>query len=188
MDAGVSPRSSARAGLTLLELVVVTVLMVAIAAISIPFIGGMLADTRLTAAADMLRARLADARGSALAEGRAYRFGFVNNTGRFQVAPEEAPCWDTVEQGEAEEEELLRGELPRDILFCLEDSALANVNAPPAAGGSWETGAVYLPDGSAREDVLFTFGKLGLRPQQLQLRGLTGAVNLVDQNSTEGRP
>ena len=40
------------------------------------------------------------------------------------------------------------------------------------------------PDGSTIDDVTFYFGKAGLSPLAVQLRGLTGAVRVYDP--TEG--
>jgi hypothetical protein len=46
------------------------------------------------------------------------------------------------------------------------------------ASGQWTTGAVFLPNGTARDDVKITFQVRGVRPATLQLRGLTGTVSV----------
>jgi hypothetical protein len=43
---------------------------------------------------------------------------------------------------------------------------------------AWATTVVFLPDGTAREDVKITFQVRGARPTALHLRGLTGNVSV----------
>ena len=49
---------------------------------------------------------------------------------------------------------------------------------PPGGGGTWETIAIYEPQGGARDDVTVYFGKPGLGPNRAKVRGLTGAVSI----------
>ena len=183
---GVAARAY-RSGVTLLELLVVMVVILAIAAITFPLMRTMLGDTRVAAAGDMIRARLAETRALAMEQGKPYRFTYVVNTGRWQIAAEDDKAWESVEAGEIDLVDLQRGELPREVVFCKDDSALSDPDAQPAAGGGWEEGVVYFSNGSALDDVTITFGKAGLPPMQVRLRGLTGAVSLVDPSLEASR-
>ena len=177
-----------RGGYTLLEMVAVVTIVAIAAAITIPGIQAMLADGRREAAGDQIRARLADARALAMAHGKPFRVGFVANAGHFQVAPDDDPAWDAVDPTPIDEDELIRGELPENVVFCLTESDLVGQAGPPTAGGGWETAAVFLPDGSAEEDVTFFYGKAGYQPTGVRVRGLTGAVTVFDPAAEERRP
>jgi type II secretory pathway pseudopilin PulG len=186
MTSAVRMSAPARRGLTLLELLVVMVLIIAIAAITLPFMQSMLADTRVTAAGDQVRARLAETRALAMEEGKPFRFAFQAYTGYYQIAPEGDPAWDTVATATVDLDDLVRGSLPQDVIFCLKDTDLAGATGNPSGGGgTWEDGVVYLPDGSARDDAAVLFGKAGIPPLELRVRGLTGAVRLLDTSRPE---
>jgi len=101
--------ASARRGLTLLELMVVMVMMLVIAAITIPFAQTMLADSRVTAAGDQVRARIAETRALAMEEGKPFRFAYQSHSGVFQIAPEGDAAWETVSTDEADLGDLVRG-------------------------------------------------------------------------------
>jgi hypothetical protein len=47
----------------------------------------------------------------------------------------------------------------------------------PVKGGNWNTTVVFLPDGTARDNVKIVFQIRGCRPITLRLRGLTGDVS-----------
>ena len=189
-------RRARRAGYTLLEVSVVVAMLVMVAAIAIPSIVGRLSDARIDASGDLIRARLADARSMAVELGRPVRFGYVAGTGKFQIAPDDDPAWDIVQSSDPiETGSLIRGELLADVLFASEMSSLSN-GGTPSAGTSWQTGGVFLPEGGARgainpsdgsysDDVVFYFGKAGLIPNAVEVRGLTGASRLFDP-SAEG--
>ncbi len=55
------------------------------------------------------------------------------------------------------------------------------MQGPPARerrGAKWETIAVYKWDGSAIDDSTIYFGKHGVIPMRVNVRGLTGAVSI----------
>jgi prepilin-type N-terminal cleavage/methylation domain-containing protein len=166
--------ASPRAGFTLFELMLVMAVVLVAAAISIPAIDAMMADGQIKAARDMVRARWADIRGRAMREGRPYKFSIIENTCRFKIEPEDISDPSDTDDGDM----TFEGELPPQILFTKDQSG---VGAAGGAGGDYETLAVYLPDGTARDDVQVLFGKQGSRPIGLYLRALTGAVTMVDQ-------
>lgn len=157
-----------RAGYTLFEVMLVMAVLIVAAAISVPVIDAMLAGPRITAARDMIQGRWADMRGRAMQEGRPYRFSVIHNTGKFKIEP------DMANDGGVASPMIFEGELPEGILFCKSEDALSADAGAPGAG--YETILVYLPDGTARDDVSLCFGLLKERATTLNLRALTGAV------------
>ena len=88
-------RASARSAFTLLEVSLVAVLLVVLAAMAWPSIEAIYGGVRQNAAADLIRGRWADARSHAIDESRPYRFAIVPDTGRFRVAPDTADNWES---------------------------------------------------------------------------------------------
>lgn len=160
--------SARRTGFTLLELMLVMMLILIAAALTVPVIETMLSDGRVKAARDMVRARWADARGRAMREGRPYKFSTIAGTGKFKVEPEDPNAPSDTEDPPF----ILEGDLPEEIVF--------NSAQGGNATGDYQTVAVYLPDGTARDDVQIMFGKAGAQSLGLHLRALTGAVTMVD--------
>jgi prepilin-type N-terminal cleavage/methylation domain-containing protein len=169
-----------RAGFTLFELMLVMMLILIAAALSIPAIDAMMADGRVKAARDMVRARWADIRGRAMKEGRPYKFLVISNTGKFKIEPE-----DPNAPSDTDEDPLvLEGELPETVLFHLDAGGAA-----PTAGSDYQALAVYLADGTARDDVQIMFGTADVPGKiGLQLRALTGAVTAIDPAPPQKEP
>lgn len=171
-------RSNQRAGLTLMELLMVMALIVIVAAVAVPVWQTMLADARETAAADMVRARMAETRARAMETGRPWRLACIPNTDAFQMAPDDSTAWEQVEQSSKHEAELKRDKLPEGIVFAVNPGDISGSSQPGTPGTEWRTLAVYQFDGSARDDSITYFGKMGLMPMGVELRGLTGSVTL----------
>jgi prepilin-type N-terminal cleavage/methylation domain-containing protein len=170
-----------RRGFTLLEVLLVLVVIVMLAAMAYPSIEAMYSDVRLNAAADQIRAAWADARGKAIEEGRPYRFA-VQPDGQYRVAPDGADFWnggDTPAAATSSDTPplVLEDSLPKGVTFA--DGGINGGNADPSAGdsGPWQTIVRFLPDGTASQDVEIVFqAESGGRPLSLRLRGLTGSV------------
>src|SRR6516165_5511545 len=82
-----------RRAFTLFELLLVLALLVILAGLALPSIDAMYADSRVTAAADQVRASWASARAHAIREGRPYRFAIAVNGNGFRVAPDSSEFW-----------------------------------------------------------------------------------------------
>jgi hypothetical protein len=145
----------------------------------------------------MIRARMADARSMAMEQGKPFRFGFMPGTGRFQVAADDSSLWSsTTSSGAVDSDEQICGELPAEMLFAANSTTISSGNA--SAGGNWAMGGVFLPDGTARgdtnsdgtysDDVTFYFGKSGIQPMAIRLRGLTGIVRVFDPAAEGNHP
>ncbi len=165
-----------RDGYTLMELIVVIAILLVVTAMAIPAFLNWLADARAAAAADMVRARMTDARARAMADGKPWRLAYLANTGFLQLAPEESTEWDNVQTSNLRQAELIREELPKGILLVSGPDELVGKRDAGSAGNTWETIAIYLPNGSARDDSTTYFGKVGVMPARARLRALTGSV------------
>jgi prepilin-type N-terminal cleavage/methylation domain-containing protein len=168
-----------RSGFTLMEVLLVLVVMVIVGAISIPIIQTTMEEARISASGDLVRGRLAETRARAMEDGRPWRFGFMTHSGIYQIAPEDADCWTDPTMEPDERADLIRDTLPKDVVFALTHQDIFDSDSPGGAGGgNWELGAVFMPDGTARDDAIIYFGKPGRGPMRANLRGLTGNVNI----------
>ena len=170
-------------GFTLFELMLVMAVILIAGAITVPAIDSMMADGRLKAARDMVQARWADAQGRAMKEGRPYKFSVIYQTGQFKVEPEDPDAASDADDAVTSDKGFtVEGELPTGILFAKDDGSVGK-----AGGGSnYEPLAVFLEDGTARDDVRIMFGKEGNQPIGLQVRALTGTVSMVEATSSNG--
>lgn len=167
-------RKTRRSAYTLFEMVLVTAVVGITAALVSPAIETMYADTKLTSAADAVRARWADARARAVEEGRAYRFEMTPGTGKFRVLPDE-------DQADSDQALKIEGELPNHVTFTTE--APKGDNAGSGEGGA--EAIIFLPDGTADADRTITFSSPGSRSLVLRLRALTGAVTVSQDDQGE---
>jgi Tfp pilus assembly protein FimT len=173
-------KGTKRRAYTLIEIILVVVIILITTSLSVPVIRSMLVDARSTAAGDMVRGRLAEARSHAMEEGRPWKMAYIPGTGVIQVAPEDSQQWDQMAQDVIELVDLIRDQLPPEIVLALNMNDIAGNSGDPTPGNSWETIAVYLPSGEARDDRTAYFGKTGFFPRRVVVRGLTGAVTLED--------
>jgi len=169
-----------RRGFTLLEVTLVLAVIVLLAAMAYPSLEAMYGDVKLSAGADLVRSRWADARTRAIEEGRPYRFA-TQPDGKFRVAPDASDFWsgggtpsDSVGANDADVPPLvIEDSLPNGIGFA-DDS-----NSGESSDGSgWTTVLRFLPDGTASADRVITLRAEGYRSVQLKLRALTGAVTV----------
>ena len=177
-----------RAGYTLLELMLVLAIIVVMAAIAYPSATAMYGHVRLSQAADSVRAAWAEARAHAIDDGRPYRFAIIPNQGNYRVAPDSPEFWGSGGQEQAPADTanppyVLNKTLPKGMRFSAPDapadsqaqgeSSLPKDNISP---DMWSSRTVFLPDGTARQDVEIVFGASGTMGIVMKLRALTGAV------------
>jgi Tfp pilus assembly protein FimT len=170
-----------RSAFTILEVTLVLAVMLIVTAIAVPSIDSMYSDLRLTAAADSVRGKWAEARARAMEDGVAYRFAVIHGSGKHRVAPDAGDFWSGGDGGNGGPETdtpplISEDELPKGVSFAGEG---------PGEGGDWSTVVVFQPDGTAREDVEVMFTSGGGRPLALRLRGLTGAVTVTRENKQQ---
>jgi type II secretory pathway pseudopilin PulG len=174
-----------RRGYTLFEMIIVCTLMLIIAGLSIPSIESMYSDSKMQAAVDAVRGAWAGMRSHAISEGQPYRFSVSMNGSDFRAAPDRPEYWgggDPPVPTDANNPPLvMQGSLPRGISFTTGDAVdpgPSDASAASTSGGSWSIVAVFLPDGTAQEDleIVFRSRDAGASPISLRLRALTGGV------------
>jgi type II secretion system protein H len=173
-----------RRGFTLVEVILVCAVLVLVATLAYPTLRGMYPSFKVNGAADSVRAAWANARARAIEDGRPYRFAIEDQGSHYRVAPDRDDYWggsrpDNDPDGPGM---ILENSLPSGVVFSLNGGA-----TPPAdvtgrdvrtpASGNWTPAAVFLPDGTAKQDVRIVFQVRGARAIALQLRGLTGTVS-----------
>lgn len=179
-----------RGGYTLLELVLVLALLVVVAALIIPSAESMHGQFRLTQGTDSIRAAWASARAYAMEEGRPYRFAIIPNQGNYRVAPDSPEFWAGGGQPQGPNDSpnpplVLSKSLPKGLRFSAPDAPAAPVQGtesslPPDSINPemWSSRTIFLPDGTASEDVEIVFGASGTMGKVMKLRALTGAVSV----------
>ena len=184
----------ARTGFTLLELTLVMAIIVMTAAISYPLAESGYVHFKLTGATDAVKGAWAQARARAIEDGVPYRFSVVKGGRHFRVAPDQAEYWggsDPEPQDKDHPPLILQGTLPKGVPFSLNgdkgNPSSRDMDDKAAIDpGSWSKAAVFLPTGSADDDVEISFEMPGAKPVKLQLRALTGTVKTVKHQSGEG--
>jgi len=158
-----------RHGFTILEVTLVLAVILIIAAIAVPSIEVMYGDVRLSAASDLVQARWAEARARAGDDGVPYRFAIAPETGKFRIEPDVGE--DAAQPMEGDNLPfVLNDTLPGGVLFSPMD------NGGEAGDDGMQTVVVFLPNGTANNDVEVVFRGSGPRSCVLRLRALTGAV------------
>ena len=105
--------------------------------------------------------------------------GVHSGFGHHAVAPEDSPDWEQASQTLIAKPDLYREQLPLHVYLGANPGDIQGAGPTPAGGGSWHTIAVYTYDGSGREDSITYFGKYGTPPMAMELRALTGSVNIM---------
>jgi len=184
---------SRRSGFSLFEVVVVSAVLVMVAALSYPTLKSSYGYYKLNGSIDSVRAAWAQARARAIEQGRPYRFSVEPNGSHFRVAPDSPDYWSGSAPGDDSQGKgyVLEQGLPGGVRFAVNGEAGAaapdarsSSTDPGAAdttnysGIDWNTAVVFLPDGTAKDDVRILFQVTGAQPTAVQLRGLTCAVTV----------
>lgn len=169
-----------RAGFTLLELLLVFAIIVLVGAMLAPSFSHMGNYQKMTACLDGVRSACMMARSQSIEDSQPYRFSVSG--GHYRVAPDSdeyfsgaVPSPDpnhpvTVYEGSLPEGVTFNaaGEAP----FTVPQNSTGNDSTPT----NWKTLSVFLPDGTATQDIDITFSIGGARPRHFHLRSLTGTI------------
>ena len=178
-------RFQRRPGYTLLELLLVMAVLVMLGAVFYPSIESSYGYFKVTGAADAVKGAWAQARSRAIQDSMPYRFAVVPGSARFRVAPDKPEFWagNPPDQQDSDNPPLiLEGKLPGGIVFALNGSAPSSggstkddeADKAPVDPSAYVAVAVFLTDGTAREDAVIPLEVAGVKPIKLRLRALTG--------------
>ena len=174
----------ARRGYTILELLVLLALLVILGAAILPSISGIAGNVRQKAAADLVRARLADARAKAMENNQAHRVSLNDDGTRIRVAPDD-PQYATTP---ADHPAGYQSKVTEDAITKASAHVVIEANdpVPERDGSGWTTVATFLPDGPCREasNVIVEVREKNYPPIRIRIRGVTGGTKLlpVDPN------
>lgn len=182
--------------MTLLELTLVLALLLILAAATLPSFSALKGNARQKAAADIVRARLADARAKAMEDGVPYRLAFHQEGNRVRVAPD-GPEFAS---RPADNPGSFASRATEDTLEeATVHVSLDSEDAVPEVDGGWTTVVTVLPDGTCREaSVIIEVREKEYPPIRIHVRGVTGGSKVLplDTNTpaqaqpakTEGQP
>lgn len=174
-----------RSGFTLLELMVVLAIIVLLSVMAFPSFSGLKGNADQKAAADELRARIADARGLAMQESVPYRLAVSTDGTKVRVAPDTpefatTPCSAESYGGAKAIETILKNA----TVTVAED---AQDSDAPGEKDAWFTVATFLPNGTCRESGATVEVKETSFPSiRIHLRGLTGTASVVTGDPSNG--
>jgi type II secretory pathway pseudopilin PulG len=181
-----------RPSYTLLELMLVLAVIVMVSALAVPSIDGMYGYYKMNAAVDGVRGVWAQGLAHAQDEGVAYRFSVVPGKGNYRLAPDSSDFWSGGTPPVADPDNppaVIDDSLPRGVTFAMgnngpspnvDSNAETSMPIGQVDSGSWSTVAVFLPDGTARDDVEILFQVKGARSKSIQLRALTGLDRVIE--------
>src|SRR4051812_16785418 len=152
-------RSGRRRGLTLVEVCLVLALLVVIAAVAIPAMGGAFARASLRGGCDTLRAAWSKARMAAIQKGQTFVFHCEPRGSRFQLIPleqiglpesqDQQPVDPNAERAPEDILRLARTQLPDGVIFAKADIVNSTQLAATAGltdGGAWSSPILFRPD------------------------------------------
>jgi hypothetical protein len=170
-----------------MELLAVIAILTALGGVLVPTLNGLAGDTKVKAGADVVRARLAEARAAAIGDGRAYRVAVSQDGTKLRVAPDELDfaASETAEDTTAGPV-VAEDTLPNPVTVV----PVADEGAPPVVDqAGWVRIVTFLPDGTCREaSAAVEVREPGVHSILVRIRGLTGAATATAVPAGEGQP
>lgn len=165
-----TPRSCG--GYTIMELLVVMTIILILGAAIAPAMLGYWSNNRTKAGVDLATGRLADARGAAIGQGRAYRVCVSPDGRQIRVCPDESEPAEQFVTEQFSPPLVLVDTLPDTVVLTPMSTGTSD---PLASADGWITLVTFLPDGTCREEAgEFHIAEPDVTPQVVRVRGLTG--------------
>ncbi|MEZ6141606.1 MAG: prepilin-type N-terminal cleavage/methylation domain-containing protein [Zavarzinella sp.] len=172
----ITPENQLRSGFTVLELLAVMALILILGAVAIPTLDALYGDVPQKAAADKLREMFAEARSRAIEDGRVYRLGIKLDQGDYRIAPDNEMYWLGGDEGASDD----TGVPPLIREGVLEKGITFSVSGMNSAETEWFPVVLFNPDGSCSDDREIMLMAKKAAPVVLQIRALTGVIQVVD--------
>ncbi len=175
-----------RRGFTILELLVVVAIVLILGMAILPSLSSFWRNNRTKATIDLLRARVADARGHAIQHSRNYQL-FVSEDGmQIMVSPQATDQIEPPETGAVSQSFSVTDQLPKTVtiapLYTGTDESLIAVPG-------WIKLITFKPDGTCVEDAAeFLISEPGYTEQIARIRGLTGTLTVNPITEGAGTP
>ena len=176
-----------RRGFTILEILVVMAIILLLGAILLPAVAGLWGDNRTKASANMLQARLADARSYAISQGRPYQVLASSDGKQVQVAPDPAEPPEQIGSETPPPDYGATSTFPTPVTIT--PIYTGGDSAPSSTMSGWTRLITFLPDGTCREDAMEVhLSEPDGTPLVVKVRGLTGdvAVNPLKTDGNSG--
>lgn len=175
-----------RPAFTLVEMLAVMAVLIILASIMVPAGVRMFSrDTQIQAATDVLRGRIAEARGEAMEHGRPYRLAVSEDGTKVRIAPDEQNFGVALTTTDDEvKPRIVEADLPKDVIAKCEPP---DGSAPATDADGWIRIATFQPDGTCREDaVVIRLTQPNMYPVLIRIRGLTGATTVEAEKRRPG--
>jgi len=165
---------------------VVMIIILIIGALVGPSLLGFWSNNRTKAAVDTVTARMADARGAAISQGRAYRVCVSPDGTQVRVCPDESEPSEQLTTDQTTKEVWQQDPLPKGVVV----SSMSSSSTAQAADG-WTTLVVFSPDGTCTEDSQFEVAEPAtpdVTPMLVYVRAMTGVwtVNAANTANAAG--
>lgn len=187
--------SNRRNGFTLIEVMLVMFLLIILGAVVVPTISGFYSNTRQKATADMIQARIRQARARAMETGVWYRLAISSDNRKMRLAPD-CQNFDTLTAGASDtfygqvyEEEFEKGvtaevassdtsQSSNAVLY--QSSGTPESSTTQSSQSSWTTVMTFGPEGICREGlVTVSVKEKNFLPISIQVRGIVGTSSIV---------
>lgn len=177
-------RRHRRSGVTLIEVLAVLSVLIILGGVVLPTLYGFQRDTKIKAAGDMIRGRIAEARASAIGQVRAYCLYVSTDGTRVRIAPDDSDFASATFTEDDEAPVVAEEELPKPVTAT---PLFANTGQGGMDEGGWIQVATFLSDGTCKEDSAeLELKEPGCYSLRVKIRGLTGAATVSPAPTTQG--
>lgn len=182
----VHDQSGSRAGLTLLEMLLVLGILMMVVGFSLPAIQDAYHIREIENAGEFVRQKLSEGRARAIDTGLVYQFRYEPGKSRFVMVPDPA---DIAESADGSKYYRFSGEIITTMEFRKElDEAGPGEQLDPEwfeglpdagelAGASWSEPVEFSFEGTAKDSFVYILDEKK-RSVRVDIRGLTGGVNV----------
>jgi Tfp pilus assembly protein FimT len=176
-----------RQAYTLIELIVVLALLIILGGAVVMTFDGNYSNTRQKAAADGIRARMADARAKAMEQGTWYRLAIHTDRTRIRLAPDgpdfaSLPADNPPSLDSRVTEDQFEQGVTAEVKFDSDDQQQQD-----SAG--WITIATVGPEGICKEDgARILVREKDFKEIEVRVRGVIGSARIVRPQQNGGRP
>lgn len=178
-----------RSGFSLLEILMVLAVFFMVTAVAMPAVNRAYVGQQLVGAADVVRARFAEARVKAIESGDIYGFFYMPGEGQYFIAPM-VQGFQSMQNGVQPTvvEQLLKNKITFASGETMQDSRSLDAAANSTSQYDSMRPVLFYPDGTSQDAVVLLQSETGDSIIQVELRGLTGSSsksNVMDNEEVQ---